>query len=87
MPEETTIAEAQPTEPRKCSHCKALAIPGQVLCETCRTKWRAYMAHRKLRLDVKARGFSVVMAEVDERLLRVQAQREWLLDNRKTLEA
>lgn len=73
----------QPTAPRRCAHCKAPAIPGQVLCEPHRTKWRAYMANRKLRMDVKARGFKAVLAEVNEKLLQIEAKRNVLLKFRK----
>lgn len=79
----TTTKTDEHTEPRRCAHCKAPAIPGQVLCEPHRTKWRAYMNHRKLRLDVQARGFKVVLAEVNEQLLKIETKRNVLLKNRK----
>lgn len=77
--------EASPKGPRRCAHCKRPAIPWQVLCAPHRKKWRVYMTHRKLRLAVKAKGFTAVMAEVKERLLKIEAQRNFLLTNRKTL--
>lgn len=83
----TTETTEQAARPRQCAHCKAQAIPGQVLCEPHRTKWRAYMMHRKLRLDVRARGFKAVLADVTDRLLKIEAQRNFLLANRKKLGA
>lgn len=85
MARTTTDTTAQPEAPRRCAHCKALAIPGQVLCEPHRTKWRAYMTHRKLRLDVQTRGLKVVLAEVSAQLLRIETKRNYLLKNRKAL--
>lgn len=41
------------------------------------------MANRKLRMDVKARGFKAVLAEVNEKLLQIEAKRNVLLKFRK----
>ncbi len=85
MPSRNTTDD-QPSTPRRCQSCrKADANPGKVHCEPCRKNWRAYMTHRKLRLDVKARGFKSVLADVTEKLLRIEAQRNFLLSNRKAL--
>lgn len=86
MPKATETTQ-QPVPAKRCAQCKALAVPGLVLCETHRKKMRAYMMHRKLRLDVKARGFQAVLADVNERLLTIEAQRNFLLANRKKLGA
>jgi len=45
------------------------------------------MNQRKLRLDVQARGFAAVLADVNERLLEIEARRNFLLANRKKLGA
>lgn len=83
----TTQTDQQMTA-RRCQSCrKNPANPGKVHCEPCRKKWRAYMTHRKLRLEVKARGFKAVLADVNDRLLKVEAQRNFLLSNRKKLGA
>lgn len=81
-----TETASQP-KARRCQQCQAVPVPGMVLCETHRKKMRAYMMHRKLRLDVKARGFQAVLADVNERLLTIEAQRNFLLANRKKLGA
>ena len=86
MPKTTETTE-QAARPRRCAQCKALAVPGLVLCETHRKKMRVYMIHRKLRLDVKARGFKAVLADVNDRLMKIEAQRNFLLANRKKLGA
>jgi len=79
-----TEPTAQKGEARRCDRCKQTnAITGQVLCEPHRTKWRSYMANRKLRIDVQARGFKTVLAEVNEKLLQIEAKRNVLLKYRK----
>ena len=86
MPRTTPRTETE--KPTRCMRCKqAPANPGKVHCEPCRKVWRAYMTKRKLRLDVKARGFQAVLADVNERLLTIEAQRNFLLANRKKLGA
>lgn len=87
MPSMRTETTAQPIGTRRCHSCANPENPGKTMCERCRKKWRAYMTHRKLRLDVKARGFKAVLADVNARLLRIEAQRNFLLTNRKTLGA
>lgn len=82
-----TTRTDQQTAPRRCAQCKAMAIPGQVLCAPHRAKWRAYMMHRDLRLRVKAKGFKLVLTELNERLMKIEAQRNYLLTNRKQLGA
>ncbi len=82
----TKQKDEQPEVATRCMRCKkSPANPGKVHCEPCRKHWRAYMTHRKLRLDVKARGFKSVLADVTEKLLRIEAQRNFLLSNRKAL--
>lgn len=79
--DETT---AQSAGPRNCTRCKQRpANPGRAHCEPCRKITRAYMTNRTLRLDVKARGFKVVLAEVTEKLLQIEAKRNLLMKHRK----
>ena len=83
-----TMQTSETEKPTRCVRCKqAAANPGKVHCEPCRKAWRAYMNQRKLRLDVQARGFAAVLADVNERLLEIEARRNFLLANRKKLGA